>query len=232
MRHANRAARVAAPATAPAETPRTLREALPVVLRHGSPRVLLAALAAALALRTALGGFTAWDLAPAATLVALWPLQEWAIHVFVLHWRPRRVAGRLLDFRVPRSHRAHHRDPWNAGLVFIPFHSFLYTLPLLAALWWAVTPDLRLAATGVVGHLALALHYEVVHYLIHTRVAPRTAYYRGLWRSHRLHHFRNEHYWFGVTRVEADRWLRTAPDPNAVPSSPTARTLGVTDVAA
>jgi hypothetical protein len=95
-----------------------------------------------------------------------------------------------------------------------------------------VTPDLRLAATGVVCHLALSLHYEVVHYLIHTRVVPRTAYYRGLWRSHRLHHFRNEHYWFGVTRVEADRWLRTDPDPRAVPSSPTARTLGVADAAA
>jgi hypothetical protein len=133
---------------------------------------------------------------------------------------------------VPRSHRAHHRDPWNAELVFIPFHSFLYSLPLLAALWWAVTPNARLAATGVACHLALALHYEVVHYLIHTRVVPRTGYYRGLWRSHRLHHFRNEHYWFGVTRVEADRWLGTAPDPNAVPASPTARTLGVVDDAA
>jgi hypothetical protein len=220
-----------AAATAPAATPRTLREALPVLLRHGSPRLLLAALAAAVAARIALGGFTAWDLAPAAALLALWPLQEWAIHVYILHWRPRRLAGRLLDFRVPRLHRAHHRDPWNPALVFIPFHSFLYSLPLVAALWWAVTPDLRLAATGVACHLALALHYETIHYLIHTRVVPRTRYYRGLWRSHRLHHFRNEHFWFGVTRVGADRWLGTDPEPGAVPSSPTARTLGVADAA-
>jgi sterol desaturase/sphingolipid hydroxylase (fatty acid hydroxylase superfamily) len=48
-----------------------------------------------------------------------------------------------------------------------------------------------------------------------------------MWRAHRLHHFRNEHYWFGVTMHLGDRVLRTYPAKDAVPPSATARTLGM-----
>ena len=97
----------------------------------------------------------------------------------------------------------------------------------MAALWWGVTPDARLALTGIAGHLALSLHYEWVHFLVHTRVQPRTAYYQRLWKNHRRHHFKNEHYWFGVTMLGGDRLLRTSPDLATVATSNTARTLGL-----
>ncbi len=154
-------------------------------------------------------------------------MQEWLIHVFILHAKPRVVFGRTLDFQVPRAHRAHHRDPWNYQILFIPLRAFIYSLPLLVLLWLALMPTTALALTGIAGHLALALHYEWIHLLIHTRVQPRTAAYRRLWRNHRLHHFKNERYWFGVTRLGADRLLRTDPEPEAVTISKTARTLGV-----
>ena len=48
-----------------------------------------------------------------------------------------------------------------------------------------------------------------------------------MWRAHRLHHFRNEHYWFGVTMHLADHVLSTYPGKLDVELSPTARTLGV-----
>jgi hypothetical protein len=209
----------------PVDLPRTLHEALPVFLRHPSPRILLAATTVALAARLAVGGFSGWDLVPLAALGALWPLQEWALHVFLLHWRPRTWRGRRIDFDVPRKHRAHHREPWRTDLVFIPLGSYVYSLPLLVGLWVLATRDAGLALTGITGHLALALHYEAVHFLVHTRVVPRTAAYRRLWRNHRLHHFKNEHYWFGVTRLGGDRLLGTSPEAREVPSSPTARRL-------
>lgn len=209
----------------PAGSPRTLREALPIFWRHASPLVLAAALAGAIAVRAALGGWSAWDLAPVAAVVVLWPLQEWLIHVYVLHFRPRTFRGRTIDFRVPRKHRAHHRDPWNYEILFIPLQSYLYSLPLLVALWYLVTPNPRLAWTGIAAHLALALHYESVHFLIHTRVQPRTRFYRRLWRNHRLHHFKNEHHWFGVSRLEADWLLGTAADVDRVAPSPSVRHL-------
>lgn len=208
-----------------AASPRTLREALPVFLRHGSPRILIACLVLAVALRAAVGAWSAWDLAPLVGLVLYWPIQEWLIHVFILHAKPRRLFGRTIDFRVPRKHRAHHREPWRLDILFIPMHSFLYSIPILVGAWLALTPTTPLALTGIAGHFALALHYEWVHFLVHTRVAPRSAYYQRLWKSHRRHHFKNESYWFGVTMLGGDRLLGTAPDAADVPTSPTARTL-------
>ena len=69
--------------------------------------------------------------------------------------------------------------------------------------------------------------YEWCHFLIHTPYRPQGRYYRAIWRGHRLHHFKNEHYWFGVTSTVADHLLGTAPNQAEVARSGTARTLGV-----
>lgn len=210
---------------APHTLPRTWREFAAVFWRHNSPRVLLLAFAAAVACRVAVGGLSAWDAAPIAGLLLFWPIQEWLIHVFILHRKPVVWRGRTVDFRVPRKHRAHHADPWRLDLVFIPVHSFAYSLPILVGLWFSLMPTTALALTGICAHLALSLHYEWVHCLCHTRVTPRLTYYQRLVKNHRRHHFKNEHYWYGVTMLGGDRLLRTAPEPGAVPTSPTARTL-------
>jgi hypothetical protein len=215
---------VAGPADA-AALPGTIRAALPVFLRHGSPRVFLVALVLALAARVAVGGVGWTDLLPIAGTILYWPLQEWLIHVFILHWKPRKLFGRTLDFAVPRAHRAHHGDPWDLGLVFIPLHSFLYSLPILVATWFLITPSARLALTGLCLFLLLGLHYEWIHFLVHTRVWPKTKLYQRLWRNHRLHHFKSEQHWYGVTMLSGDRLLRTSPPPQDVPVSLTARTL-------
>jgi sterol desaturase/sphingolipid hydroxylase (fatty acid hydroxylase superfamily) len=83
----------------------------------------------------------------------------------------------------------------------------------------------------VVTSIVMLFVYEWTHFLIHSTYRPHTALYRGVWRAHRLHHFRNERYWFGVTTHLGDRVLQTYPAKDAVPLSTTARTLGV-DVAA
>jgi sterol desaturase/sphingolipid hydroxylase (fatty acid hydroxylase superfamily) len=68
--------------------------------------------------------------------------------------------------------------------------------------------------------------YEWPHFLIHTPYRPHGRYYKSIWRGHRLHHYKNERYWFGVTSTVADLALRTAPDQTTVPKSGTARSLG------
>ena len=62
--------------------------------------------------------------------------------------------------------------------------------------------------------------------MIHTAYVPRTWVYRSIWRNHRLHHFKNEHFWHGVTQNLSDLVLGTNPDQREVPRSKTARTLG------
>jgi hypothetical protein len=202
-----------------------LRPALAVFYRHASPRVLTALFAAALAARIALGDASLFDLAIPAAIVLLWPLQEWLIHVCILHYEPVKVLGRRLDFKVPILHRAHHRDPWRLDLVFIPTHVFLYVPLAVAGAFWLGASRPALAAAALAAYFALSLHYEWVHFMIHTRYRPRLGYYQRLAHNHLLHHFRNEHYWFGVTMLQADRWLRTAPEPDAVPKSTLALAL-------
>jgi len=219
------ASRDPARALTAADSPCTIGEALPVFLRHGSPRILLVALAVALTIRIALGDWSGWDLLPLVALAAYWPIQEWLIHVYILHFKPIVLFGRTIDFRVPSSHRRHHRAPWQIEILLIPMHSFLYSIHLLCGLWFLFTPTPAMAMTGIVAHLALTLHYEWVHFLVHTRVMPRTALYQRLWRNHRLHHFKNEHYWFGVTMLSGDRLLHTAPRLTDVATSRTCREL-------
>jgi len=211
------------------ESPTTLGAAARRFLDYLSPRVLAVATATTVGVRLALGDWSLWDGAIVLGIVAFWPLQEWLIHVFILHYRPVTVLGRTLDFPVPRSHRAHHRDPWNIDILFIPSHVFLYAIPLQVALWVGLAPTLPLAFTGLATFYVLTLHYEWVHYMVHTRYRPTWWLYDRLWRNHRLHHCKNENYWFGVTMLSGDRLLGTAPALDEVATSATCRTLGMED---
>ncbi len=217
--------RLANSARRSSQSPTNLPEAFLYFITRGSPRLLIIAAVFTVAARIAIGGWSAYDLVPAIILTLLWPIQEWLIHVYILHFKPFEVGGRTIDFAVPRKHRQHHRDPDNLDILFIPMQSFLYTLPLSALIWFGLTPNTELALTGLSLHFLFSLNYEWIHFLVHTRVVPKTVAYRRLWKSHRLHHFKNEHYWMGVSRLGGDWLLNTTPDPHTVPTSPTCRDL-------
>jgi hypothetical protein len=205
--------------------PRTLRAAVRRFYRHASPRFLTAVVLIALLVRVARGGWTLWDAIVALGIVAFWPVLEWLIHVFLLHARPHSFRGRTIDFAVPRKHRAHHRDPWNLEILFIPIQGFIVSIPVLLLLALGLLPTPELGWTAVTVFLGLGLRYEWIHFLVHTPYRPRTRHYERLWRNHRLHHCKNEHYWYGVTMLSGDRIFRTAPSFRDVPTSPTCRAL-------
>ena len=194
-----------------------------------NPRVIAGSLALALALRIPLGGWGWGDLAVVVGFIALQPFIEWMIHVFILHWKPKELFGRKVDPLVSRKHRAHHKDPRKTEWIFIPFPVLLQVIPASVLLYLLIMPTLRLAATTMVTGLTILLVYEWTHYLIHSRYKPRSALYRYIWRAHRLHHFKNEKYWFGVTMHAGDHVLGTFPEKDAVETSPTCKTLGVAE---
>jgi len=205
-----------------------LAEERAVFVAHRSPQLIAFALAVATVVRLALGAYEWADLVVVAVILGLEPLTEWLIHVLLLHFRPRTVLGVRIDPFVARKHRAHHADPSDRELVFVPVRVLVVTLTVAAVAYPLLLPTSRLGVTALVTSYAMFLTYEWTHHLIHSSYRPKRAYYRSIWRAHRLHHFRNEHYWFGVTINLADHALRTFPDRDAVPVSPTARTLGVT----
>ena len=207
----------------------TLREALREFLRHPSARLLVTLSAGSWLVRLGLGRWGIWDALIPVILLALEPFTEWVIHVVLLHWKPRRVLGRRIDPLIARKHRAHHRDPKDAELVFVPMPVLLPAVSIGAVLYLVLLPTLRLGVTTMAAAYTMFLVYEWTHFLIHSTYRPKTRAYRYVWRAHRLHHYRNENYWFGVTLHMADHLLGTFPEKEAVPASDTARTLGVAE---
>ena len=205
----------------------TLRSELRTFVCHPSPRFIAAVLLVVTVARIAVGGWGWGDLLVAAVILGLEPFTEWVIHVFVLHAKPKRILGRDVDLFVSRKHRRHHADPRDVDLVFVPLQVVGPGLLGVVTLVVLLAPDRTLGLTGLVTGVAMLLCYEWTHFLIHTRYRPRGRYYRSIHRAHRLHHFRNERYWFGVTINLGDHVLRTFPARDAVEVSPTARTLGV-----
>jgi hypothetical protein len=194
--------------------------------RAPSPWLISSFLVAAVVVRAAVGGGAWWELLIPIGLVAAFPLIEWVIHVCILHWRPRTVGPVEIDSLLARKHREHHADPRDIPLVFIPWQALAWLLPAYVVVAWLATPSTTSMLTLLVSVYGLKLGYEWTHYLVHSDYRPRSRWFRSVWRNHRLHHYKNEHYWFTVTTAgTADRLLGTYPDPSSVKTSPTVRSL-------
>jgi hypothetical protein len=214
---------------------KTPRQAWTIFSRKRAPRMIGAAIVLALAARIAIGDFTWRDAAAVAFMAAVYPFGEWAIHVYLLHLRPFMFRGRRIDLPSSRSHREHHENPQRMDLInFGPVEALAILLlaapaavgigAALAALIPGPLPLGPLVTMLLTAYLLIGV-YEWVHFLIHTAHQPRSRYYRSIWRNHRLHHFKNEHYWHGITNTVSDRVLGTKPDQREVERSRTARAL-------
>ncbi|HVV74711.1 MAG TPA: sterol desaturase family protein [Mycobacteriales bacterium] len=209
----------------------TLGGAFRLFIATFNARLLAAAFVAAVVARVALAGWRWWDLGIAAIVLGVQPFTEWLIHVFILHAKPRRIGSITVDGLLARRHRQHHANPKVIGLVLVPRRALITSLLTAVPLYWLITGmDWRLALSWLVVAYGMFLTYEWTHFLIHSSYKPRHWYYRYIYQAHRLHHFRNEHYWYGVTVHLADHVLRTFPEKEEVPVSPTAFNLGVDDV--
>jgi len=194
--------------------------------KHPSPWIIAATLLAALAARVAVGDWQITDAIVPVVMIAGFPFLEWVIHVFILHWRPRRVGGVTVDPLLARKHREHHVDPRDVPLIFIPWQSLLWVVATEIAITLLAFPRPGMGLTFLAFLAVLGIGYEWSHYLIHSDYKPKTSVYRAIWRHHRLHHFKNEHFWFTVTSAgTADRVLRTSPAPATVATSATVKNL-------
>ncbi|HEY9313029.1 sterol desaturase family protein [Williamsia sp.] len=204
----------------------TLRSAFREFVRHPSPLMIIAFLGVCVLGRIVVGDVSWTDALVPVVMVVSFPLAEWVIHVCVLHWRPRTLAGLKVDTLLARKHREHHQNPRDIPLIFIPWQVLCLVLPVIVALGLFAFGRTGVGVTFLLTLGVLGLIYEWTHYLIHTDYKPRSALYRATWRHHRFHHYKNEHYWFTVTTAgTADRIFRTCPDPDDVEKSETARNL-------
>jgi hypothetical protein len=205
-------------------------------MRYFSPRAVLTGLAVLVAARIIVGEWSLRDLIPPVLVMAGQPFVEWIIHRYILHLPPLRIFGRRVEFYGSIQHRRHHRSPSELDRVLlkpVEVVGFIIQIGVLVPLivWGSVVLFggrlLPLSLTAVAFCYVGLFRYEWSHFLIHTPYVPRSQWYRRIWRNHRLHHFKHERYWMGVSSNFGDRVLGTNPDQREVAKSPTARTLGV-----
>ena len=214
---------------------RTPRRAWSLFSRKVAPRMIALAFVVAVAARIAIGDFSWRDAVAIALMAVVYPFGEWAIHVYLLHQPPFRFRGRRVELPSSKAHREHHEQPHRLDWVNFGPVEALAVLGLAAPVTVGAGALLALPIPGPlpIGPLVTALAtayfligvYEWIHFLIHTAHKPRSRYYARIWRNHRLHHFKNEHYWHGITNTFSDRVLGTDPDQADVERSPTVRAL-------
>ncbi len=202
-------------------------DAFKIYITYPSARFLLSLFAVTLVARVVVGQWSWWDLAVVVGMIAAQPFVEWVIHTFILHFRPRDVAGKTVDLHLAKKHRVHHLDPKRIDAVFIPMRSLIIGLPVLVIAVMLIVPSVPVALTILLTEFAIGNVYEWSHFYVHSGCKPKNRYAAYIERAHRLHHYRNENYWMGVTNHLGDHVLGTFPDKDSVPVSPTAKTLGI-----
>lgn len=165
----------------------------------------------------------AW-LPPVLAGVLGWGASEYTFHRYVLHM-PRPMMERLRKLHA-RLHWKHHQQPDAPRLLFVPLFGDVFLFLSYGAIG-AAFGGVPAALGAMLGLGCALLHYETTHLAAHVAYVPRTRWGRHMKRFHRLHHYKNEHYWFGVTHPLMDMLVGTAPDHHAVEKSTTARTLGI-----
>ena len=110
----------------------TLSDAWGEFWKHPSPWMIGGTFVGALTARIIVGDWQITDALVPVVMLALFPFFEWIIHVFILHWRPKHFGPLTIDPLLAREHRAHHVDPRNIPLIFIPWKALLWVLPVVA----------------------------------------------------------------------------------------------------
>lgn len=151
----------------------------------------------------------------------LWYLIEIPIHRYILHWKPR---GERMKKLMRRLHHAHHEQPTNPELLFLPEWVALPSIGIIlgVAAWLGV---FREGLWFLAGFWTSLTVYEWMHYAVHSRWRPAWGPMRRTFDDHLRHHFRNEGYWFGVSNRFMDRFWNTSPDPGSVEKSATTRDI-------
>ena len=128
----------------------TLADAAREFWRHPTPWLLAAALLISVVARVVVGDWQKSDAVLPLIVLAVFPFVEWVIHVFVLHWRPRRIAGVTVDPMLARKHREHHADPRITRLIFIPLQSLFGALGAALVTAFLIIPRTGLGLTFLV----------------------------------------------------------------------------------
>ncbi|TCW40702.1 sterol desaturase family protein [Laceyella sacchari] len=148
---------------------------------------------------------------------------EYFIHRFLFHLPPPKHPVLLKWLK--RLHYDHHADPHKLDLLFLPAWYSLPLIAMAAGVVYSITSSLSWTVSYVTGVIGFLLYYEWCHYVAHRPITPLTPWGRWMKKLHLRHHFKNEHYWYGVTSPAFDLLLGTFKSEKEVGRSDTVRDL-------
>jgi len=133
--------------------------------------------------------------------IVIWWIQEHFLHRHFLHSN--------FDWFGRGIHQAHHDKPY--------YHISIDPTPLL--LGWLCTTHillrmvlpLHLALTATIGYSMAGMWYEWTHYIVHTKVKPKSKFMKQIRDNHIRHHLVNEDYWLGFSLPLVDDVFGTNP---------------------
>lgn len=139
-----------------------------------------------------------------ATLI--WLFQEHFLHKHFLHSKFNWIGKEIHDH--------HHNQPY--------FHISIDSTPLLLG-WLFITSLLLhfilpqpLAITGTICYSISGMWYEWIHFLVHTKVRPRSKFMKRVKDNHIRHHLLSEDYWLGFSLPLVDDLFGTNPSVQSV----------------
>ncbi|MBS7530074.1 sterol desaturase family protein [Hazenella sp. IB182353] len=150
-------------------------------------------------------------------------ITEYMTHRYLFHLKPPK--NKTLHQLLKRLHYQHHEDPENLKLLFLPAWYFLPQFILVGAIAYAILGQWGGTVAILTGVIAYHLYYEWKHYIAHRPIKPLTRWGKSIKRYHLLHHFKNEHYWYGVTNSAMDKIMHTFPKEKEIETSATVKEL-------
>ncbi len=189
--------------------------------RHGSNAVLALAVAASIVVFAL--GIVPFSIVGALIGAAVFFVSEYTTHRFMFHAQPSTMLW-LLTLQ-HRLHYDHHIDPPKLDLLFLPLWFVIPTALAYYGVFLAITRNPALALSLTFGSICALLYYEWVHYVAHISFNPITPFGRYVKKYHLWHHFKNEHFWYGVTNPSMDFVGATYRNVDTVERSTTVREI-------
>jgi len=148
---------------------------------------------------------------------------EYLTHRFVFHLKP--PQNPFLLKMLKRLHYDHHTDPNDLHLLFLPLWYSLPNLSVLAIIFYLIAGSWGLTLAFASGLMMMLFLYEWKHYVAHRPIKPRTRFGKWVKKTHILHHFKNENFWYGVSTPFVDVLFGTLKNEKDVETSKTAKDL-------
>ncbi|WP_286166252.1 sterol desaturase family protein [Bacillus sp. E(2018)] len=155
--------------------------------------------------------------------ILIYMFSEYLTHRFFFHIKAPK--NTFLFILIKRLHYDHHKKPNELKLLFLPIWYSAPSLFLLSTLLFLITRSIPYTLSFASGLLFMFFIYEWKHYVAHRPLKPKTRFGKWIKKTHTLHHYKNENYWYGVSTPFIDVLFGTLKDEKDVELSATAKDL-------